>query len=254
MKVKELLNGLTAAQKDDIKCYMCFGADMKFPEIENYATALKQNIVDSYIPRLMMHCGDFDTLFNSVEDFDLYHLEWLRLNSFNWGRYFRTVVVKYNLIHNTDKTQEETISIIRTGEGYSTSNDTSNVGGSGTITADNTDTENVVGKGSNLHQLSAANQTDFHNKNKDVTESEEDHNSTHKRNETSTNNVSTNVEQEQSYNNESVSEVSHKTRAYGNIGVTTNQQMLAEERKHLAFDMLDLIIGDFKKEFCIMIY
>ena len=40
----------------------------------------------------------------------------------------------------------------------------------------------------------------------------------------------------------------------GNIGVTTTQQMLKEEREAAIFNIYDHIIEAFKKRFCIMIY
>lgn len=40
----------------------------------------------------------------------------------------------------------------------------------------------------------------------------------------------------------------------GNIGVTTTQQMLKEEREAAVFSIYDYIIEAFKKRFCIMIY
>lgn len=40
----------------------------------------------------------------------------------------------------------------------------------------------------------------------------------------------------------------------GNIGVTTTQQMLKEEREAAVFNIYDHIIEAFKKRFCIMIY
>lgn len=40
----------------------------------------------------------------------------------------------------------------------------------------------------------------------------------------------------------------------GNIGVTTTQQMLMEEREAAVFNIYDHIIEAFKKRFCIMIY
>ena len=43
-------------------------------------------------------------------------------------------------------------------------------------------------------------------------------------------------------------------RAYGNIGVTTTQQMIEEERRVSEFDIDHIIINEFKKEFCIMVY
>lgn len=43
-------------------------------------------------------------------------------------------------------------------------------------------------------------------------------------------------------------------RAYGNIGVTTTQQMIEEERRVVDFDMDHVIIQEFKKTFCLLIY
>ena len=43
-------------------------------------------------------------------------------------------------------------------------------------------------------------------------------------------------------------------RAYGNIGVTTTQQMIEQERQTVQFNMFKVIIDDFKDRFCLMIY
>ena len=43
-------------------------------------------------------------------------------------------------------------------------------------------------------------------------------------------------------------------RAYGNIGVTTTQQMIEAERKVSEFDIDHVIIQEFKKTFCLLIY
>lgn len=43
-------------------------------------------------------------------------------------------------------------------------------------------------------------------------------------------------------------------RAYGNIGVTTTQQMIEQERQSALFDIFQIIIDDFKDRFCLMIY
>ena len=40
----------------------------------------------------------------------------------------------------------------------------------------------------------------------------------------------------------------------GNIGITTTQQMIKEEREVSLFNIYKVIAEDFKKEFCIMIY
>lgn len=42
--------------------------------------------------------------------------------------------------------------------------------------------------------------------------------------------------------------------ASGNIGVTTTQEMLEAERRTVRFNIIDEIVSDFKKQFCIMVY
>lgn len=43
-------------------------------------------------------------------------------------------------------------------------------------------------------------------------------------------------------------------RAYGNIGVTTTQQMIEQERETVLYNMFQIIIDDFKMRFCLLIY
>lgn len=40
----------------------------------------------------------------------------------------------------------------------------------------------------------------------------------------------------------------------GNIGVTTTQQMIREEREIAYFNLIDAITDDFKKRFCVLVY
>lgn len=47
---------------------------------------------------------------------------------------------------------------------------------------------------------------------------------------------------------------SESTRRTGNIGVTTTQSMVEEERAAAQFSFYDFIIRDFKKNFCLLIY
>lgn len=43
-------------------------------------------------------------------------------------------------------------------------------------------------------------------------------------------------------------------RSYGNIGVTTTQQMIEQERRISEFDIDHIIINEFMKAFCLLIY
>ena len=46
----------------------------------------------------------------------------------------------------------------------------------------------------------------------------------------------------------------HVGRLRGNIGVTTTQHMIMEERDVARFDVYAYIADDFCREFCIMVY
>ena len=42
--------------------------------------------------------------------------------------------------------------------------------------------------------------------------------------------------------------------AKGNIGVTTSDQMVAQFRETVKFNIYDVIIDEFKQRFCLMVY
>jgi len=46
----------------------------------------------------------------------------------------------------------------------------------------------------------------------------------------------------------------HTLHAHGNIGVTTTQKMIKEQRQVDLFNLYDIIIEDFKMRFCILVY
>lgn len=50
------------------------------------------------------------------------------------------------------------------------------------------------------------------------------------------------------------SEGSHELHAHGNIGITTTQKLIREQRDIELFNLYDIIIEDFKMRFCILVY
>ena len=52
----------------------------------------------------------------------------------------------------------------------------------------------------------------------------------------------------------SANEGSHELHAHGNIGITTTQKLIREQRDVELFNLYDIIIEDFKMRFCILIY
>ena len=52
----------------------------------------------------------------------------------------------------------------------------------------------------------------------------------------------------------STNEGEHELHAHGNIGVTTTQKLIREQRAIDLFNLYDIIIEDFKMRFCILVY
>lgn len=48
--------------------------------------------------------------------------------------------------------------------------------------------------------------------------------------------------------------IKHEITEQGNIGVTSTQQLIQEQRELVKFNLIDYIIADFVKRFCIMVY
>lgn len=46
----------------------------------------------------------------------------------------------------------------------------------------------------------------------------------------------------------------HTGRLHGNIGVTTTQAMIKEQRDVVQFSVIEYIVNDFKHDFCLMVY
>lgn len=48
--------------------------------------------------------------------------------------------------------------------------------------------------------------------------------------------------------------ITREREEHGNIGVTTTQQMIKEQREVVQFNMYDYIVRSFKERFCLMVY
>ena len=65
-----------------------------------------------------------------------------------------------------------------------------------------------------------------------------------------------NVQETRTYGQQvaTTNEGEHELHAHGNIGVTTTQTMIKQQREIEQFNLYDIIIEDFKMRFCILVY
>lgn len=159
-----------------------------------------------------------------------------------WEKLLSTTKYEYNPIYNTDRSlwhkEQTTRQVTRENEHSNTETRDLTTEGNGSNEASGTDTRSVSGY----------NEEGFTNADKD--ETSQNVKTTSNANENGTIGNSGN---ESGKENETVT---HEwgEHSQGNIGVTTTQQMIKEERDVVKFNIIDYIITDFKNRFCILVY
>lgn len=169
---------------------------------------------DTVINMILVNCAEQSMVYTDPTFFKKMLPIWCKTKIKGWEKLYKTTVVDYNPIENYNRTEEWT----DTGKTNANSEiySTSTVGGVST------------------DQVQGFDSASFVDRNK--TASSSDSNTSGKSNQTEN---STNT---------------RKGVAKGNIGVTTTQQMIEEERRIAHFDIYSQIVADFKRFFCIMVY
>lgn len=171
-------------------------------------------VKDDLITNLLTETAELEIMIPNPDIFKAVCGSWSRRMLPIWKKLYDTTQLTYNPIYNYDRTEEYT-----DGETTNT-NGTSNT----EQTVDSTTEHSVVG----FNETSAAL--------------------------ADTNKASGNPKTDTTVKNEQTRNLEHKARMYGNIGVTTSQQMLEAEREVDKFDIYAVIIDDFKKRFCLEVY
>ena len=143
---------------------------------------------------------------------------WSSAHLDNWQKMWNTTQLEYNPIENYDRQEEWT------------DNNTTN---SKVQSKD-------VGTGKN-HRTDISKAAGFDSGNL-VTSGQNDNDS---------NNESTQIGNSEGNSNE---ELKHTGRVHGNIGVTTSQQMIEEERRVADWNMYEYLIDKFKQQFLLLVY
>lgn len=163
-----------------------------------------------------------------------------------WKKLLATTKFEYNPIENYDRREDWT----DTTTGSTQSNGTNTQNSSSSFSGETEGKETLSSSQENINSVSAYNSLEFANKDKADTELTQntiaEQNSSSKTSQQSSGNT-TNTEERQN-------EIVRSGRAHGNIGVTSSQQLIEEERRVAQFNIYDYIINSFKNRFCLLVY
>lgn len=182
----------------------------------------RQDIINS----ICLETQELEVLYPSTLAMQMAIGNWSNIMQSVWKKMYDTTTLSYNPIENYDRTDETT----------ENENISENITRNDTLknTTDNTGNSEII------NQNVAYNDTNFTNHEK--TMNNVDNNIV----ETGTNKYDT----DRSLTNGKTT----TNRSHGNIGVTTSQQMIKQERQISEFNIIKYIVDDFKQKFCLMIY
>lgn len=226
----------------------------------------KENLINE----ILLQCAELEIIYPNIDTMKLAITVWSVSNQYTWEKLYKTMQLTYNPIWNVDA------DITRVDDGNSTRGIERKRSGSDNETINLTDKETV-----NLTDARTLNLTDTETPNLTDTRSVKGFNSntwaeaeknvktgtdgtthtgTDTLNRTGTDTVtrtgSDNIKHDDTENiNEGTTNNNRFTeRRTGNIGVTTTQKMIEEERNIAEFSIINYICQSFKTRFCILIY
>lgn len=198
----------------------------------------KENVVAN----ILMETAEQEVLYPNMVVFKMAIHHWSRKNLPIWEKLKATTEFDYNPIHNYDRTEtwEDVTNATRSTNGDETTGRNS----SGETSSD----ANDGGSDTNEQEVSAYDSSSYQPREKNTTQ----YGHTNYVN----GNSSLDENGSRAYNedegrNETVTRQGH---AEGNIGVTTTQEMIEAERNVVKFNIIDYIVNDFRRRFCLLIY
>ena len=197
---------------------------------------------DTLIGAIILRCQEFELLY-SDPDFLIAAVNiWSRKNYRIFDKWVKALDIQYDPLFNYDRTEEYT----DTHAGDYSREGTSNGSGTNNNTTVNnlTDTNDVT----TTHSEKAYNDTNYVGTTQDVVDQDETHTGT-----VSDSGAFSNIGTNSDSGKDNYTNI-HKARLYGNIGVTTSQQMLQSELDIARWNLYEHIADLFCEEFCIMVY
>ena len=206
------------------------------------------------INEIVLECAELEVIYPSFNTMKLAISNWSKIELPIWNRLYNTELLKYNPLWNVDGDVIETRSVERAKTG------TNNQNLEGSEEGENSDSRTISGSDQTSGTSETTTSKPGYNSN-DLVITEKQNGTTSGTSTTTstdagsgTNSLARSQQITGSDSeNETVGETLH-TRRTGNIGVTSSQQLLTEERNVATFSTIKYIVNSFKKRFCLLVY
>lgn len=193
---------------------------------------------EQVVDDIILECAELELLYPNWDIMELAIFRWSQKSQYKWEKLLATENFEYNPIWNKDGTVKETE--IKFGTGTAQSQEESSTSGS--------DSQTVTGTRDSTDELkvSAFDSSTYNNREQRTLDEDT---STEASSEGTANSSRTGTSVSQNEEGRT-----YERTEQGNIGITTTQQMIKEEREVSDFSIYDVIVQDFKERFCVIVY
>lgn len=201
---------------------------------------------ETAINNIIMECAELELLYSDLNFLKFAIEQWSKKQLPVWQKLYKTTQLEYDPIENYNRKEEyiDSSTVKRTENVSETakSNSSNKSSGNSSSTVDSSQ--------DNEERVSAYDSDTYQPKGKNTLSGNEERTATDTV--TDTGNASGENERQGEFSEQHT--FSHTAHLYGNVGVTTSQQMIEEERKVVKFNIYDYITDDFKSRFCLLVY
>lgn len=236
---------------------------------------IERNLV---IERILEECGELELLYPSVPMMRHLLQNWCLAEWHIWEKLYATTVLEYNPIWNKDGTVTETENTSRLHKELGGDQESENstqlhkeLGGDNetsneSFSSEGSSSRTQADAADQVTQVSAYDASAFQNRDKNTTEAESTEHVVADNANTTDRATDRSVDRDNMDSHDrlasrqvdrddmDVDDRFYERRETGNIGVTTTQQMIKEEREVDQFNIYDYIVQSFKRRFCLLVY
>lgn len=206
------------------------------------------------INNIMNKSGDLYLYYQVPARAKLQIEDWFSMHYLGFKRMIEALLKEYNPIENTDKYEDEstTLDVNRTNQ--ASGSDTAQASGTDSVASSGSDSTDREAYNVRTGEVSAFDSSDYEPHDKTTDDIDEDETITYGRTDTSNygrKDTNTYGRKDDYKSNDLTHRVLH---THGNIGVTTNQQMVRDELELRVYNIYDVISEMFENDILIQIY
>ena len=194
------------------------------------------------INEIFLESFDLECVYPNPDFLKILIGNWSKANIYNWEELYKTLMYDYNPIYNRfyESTETETRDLANT-VNQTDGHKLDRVGKDGRVTQDKNVNENI-------NSVNAYNDGNWVKREKD------DYNGTRVGQDTLNYNLNDSYNGDLDRKGTDTGTITRHNKGGGNIGVTTTQSMIREQREIVKFNLYKYITNEFIKVFCIQIY